>query len=73
MIVLVYLRSEFTKFHVAGGHVDFLHSFIWSRVSGLMRFRNGSDSKCAYNFVQISERVRRRLGQGLDKHSGKKL
>jgi hypothetical protein len=28
--------------------------FIWNCVSGLMQFRDGSDSECASNFVQIS-------------------
>jgi hypothetical protein len=26
-----------------GGHADILHPFIWSHVSGLMRFCEGSD------------------------------
>jgi hypothetical protein len=29
---------------------------IWSRVSDLIRFRDGSDSECASNFVQISKK-----------------
>jgi hypothetical protein len=36
------------------GCAGFLRPFIWSRVSGLMRFRDGSNSECASNFVQIS-------------------
>jgi hypothetical protein len=38
---------------------------------GLMRFRDGSDSKCASHFVQILEKVRQRPWQWWDKHSGK--
>jgi hypothetical protein len=30
---------------------DFLRPFIWSRVSGLMQFRNGSDKETASYFV----------------------
>jgi hypothetical protein len=36
---------------------DRLRIFIWSLVSGLMRFRDGSDKGTASNFVQISEKV----------------
>jgi hypothetical protein len=32
----------------------FLRPFIWSRVSGLMRFRDGSDKGTASHFVQMS-------------------
>jgi hypothetical protein len=49
----------------------FLRPFIWSRVSGLMRFRYGSDKGTALNFVEIKEKVRWRPWQ-LDKRSGKK-
>jgi hypothetical protein len=44
--------------------VLFLRLFIWSRVSGLMQFRDGSDKGTALHSVQISEK--------LDKRSGKK-
>jgi hypothetical protein len=36
---------------------------IWSRVFGLMQFRNGSDKGTASDFVQISEKVRLRPWQ----------
>jgi hypothetical protein len=29
------------------GHADFVRPFIWSRVSGVMRFRDGSDTGIA--------------------------
>jgi hypothetical protein len=35
MIVLAYLGSV-QNFTELGGRADFLHSFIWNRVSGLM-------------------------------------
>jgi hypothetical protein len=38
-----------------GGRADFLRPFIWSCVSGLMRFCDGSEERTALNFVQISE------------------
>jgi hypothetical protein len=38
---------------------DFLRPFIWSGLSGLMPFRDGFDSKCASNFVQILEKTTR--------------
>jgi hypothetical protein len=37
-----------------GGHADFLHPFICSHVSGLMRFRDGSNKGTASNFVQMA-------------------
>jgi hypothetical protein len=40
-----------------GGRADFLHNFIWSCVSDLMRLRGGSDKGTASNVVQISENV----------------
>jgi hypothetical protein len=67
MIVLAYLWSQCTKVYAAGWMCWFLHNFIWSRVSGLMRFRHGSDEGTASEFVQLSEKVRR-----LEKHSGKR-
>jgi hypothetical protein len=41
-------------------------------LSGLMRFRDGSDKGSASNVVQISEKVGRRPWQWWDKRSGKK-
>jgi hypothetical protein len=41
------------NFTPLGGRADFLRSFIWSSIFGLMRFRDGSDKKPASNFVQI--------------------
>jgi hypothetical protein len=35
------------NFTQMGGHADILDPFIWSRVSGQMRFRNGSDKGTA--------------------------
>jgi hypothetical protein len=61
VVVLAYLGSQCTKFHVLGGRGDFLCPFIWSCVSGLMQFCDGSDSDCASHFVQISEKVRQTL------------
>jgi hypothetical protein len=46
-----------------GGHADILRPFIWSRVSGLMRFHDGFDIGTASNFVQISEKVGQRPWQ----------
>jgi hypothetical protein len=36
-----------------GGRANFLRPYIWSRVSGLMRFRSGSDKGTASHFVII--------------------
>jgi hypothetical protein len=33
------------------GYADFLGYFIWSRVSGLMRFRDGPDKGSTSSFV----------------------
>jgi hypothetical protein len=38
----------------------------------MMRFRDGSDSECAANFVQVSVKVLRKPWQKLDESSGKK-
>jgi hypothetical protein len=46
-----------------GGRTDFLRPFIWSRVTGLMRFRDGSNKETASNFVQSSENLGRRPWQ----------
>jgi hypothetical protein len=52
-MILAYLRSQCRKFHEDGCHAQFLCPFIWSRLSGLMRFCNGSDKgtaiKCRTN------------------------
>jgi hypothetical protein len=53
------------------GLADFLCPFIWSRVSGLLRFCNGLNKETALNFVQISGKVRRPW-QYLGKRLGKK-
>jgi hypothetical protein len=54
-----------------GGLYDFLRP-IWSLVSGLMLFHDGSNKRTASNFVQILEKVRQRPWQWLDNRSGKK-
>jgi hypothetical protein len=46
------------NFMQLGGRDDFLRHSIWSRVPGLMRFRNGSDTETASNFVQILAKLR---------------
>jgi hypothetical protein len=46
------------NFTQLGGCVDFLRPFIWSRVSGLVLFRDGSDKGTASNLVPVSEKVR---------------
>jgi hypothetical protein len=51
---------------------DCLRPFIWRRVSGLMRLRDGPDKGTSTNFVQISQKVRRSPWQLLDKRSEKK-
>jgi hypothetical protein len=69
MILLAYLGSQCTKFHAVGWTCWFLRPFISSRLTGLMRFRDGYNKGTASNFVQISEKVRRKW---LDKRLGKK-
>jgi hypothetical protein len=64
IVLLAYLASQYTKFHSAGG--------CCSLVSGLMRFRHGSNKRAALHFVYISENMRRRPFKWLDKRSGKK-
>jgi hypothetical protein len=61
MIVLTHIESQRTSFQADS---DFLRPFLWSRVSGLIRFRDGS------GFVRISERVRQRLWKWICKRSG---
>jgi hypothetical protein len=60
------------NFTQLSGGADFLHPFIWSRVSGLMRFRHGSDKWTASNFVRISGKMRRRPWHWIDKRWGNK-
>jgi hypothetical protein len=55
-----------------GGCADFSHPFIWSHVSGLIWFPDGSYKGTASDFVQISEKVWHRPWQWLHKHLGKK-
>jgi hypothetical protein len=50
----------------------FLHPFIWSFVSGLLQFCNGSDQGTASNCVQITEKVWRRPWQRLGVQLGQK-
>jgi hypothetical protein len=54
MIVLAVSVQNFAQ---PGGRAEYLRPFIWSRVSGMTRFRDGSDIECASNFVQISEKM----------------
>jgi hypothetical protein len=64
VIVLTYLESQMYK--ISCSWEDVLISYVLlvkSPVSGLMRFRDGSDKETASNFGQISENVRRRAGQ----------
>jgi hypothetical protein len=73
MVVLADLGSQYTKFHAAGvGRYDFLRPFpvIYSRLSGLVRFRDASDKGTASNFVQISGEYDEDLG---NERSGKKV
>jgi hypothetical protein len=51
---------------------EVLRHFICSSVSCLMRIRDGYDKGTASDFVQISEKLRRRPLQQLDKCSRKK-
>jgi hypothetical protein len=60
------------KFHAGGWTSWFLQPLIYSHVSGLTRFCNGSDKGAVSNFVQIPEKVDKRPWQWLDKRSGKK-
>jgi hypothetical protein len=69
--VLAYLGSLCLKFHAAERTCWFFASFYLEPLSGLMRFRDESDSECASNFVEISEKVQQRPSQWLDKRSGK--
>jgi hypothetical protein len=72
IIVHAYLQRKCSQFHQLGGCADVLRPLIWSRVSGLMRFREGPNKGTASDFVQISEKVQRRPWKWLDERSGKK-
>jgi hypothetical protein len=48
------MRVSVHNFKQLGGPANFLRPFIWSCVSGLIRFCVGSDKGTASNFVQIS-------------------
>jgi hypothetical protein len=45
------LRVSAQNFTHLSGCADFSRPFIWSRVSGLMRFHDGSDKGTTSNFV----------------------
>jgi hypothetical protein len=45
------------NFTQLGGRADSLRYFIWSCVSGMMRFRDGSIKGIALDFGQIAEKV----------------
>jgi hypothetical protein len=45
------LGASGQNFRNLGGRADFLRLFIWSRVSLLMRFRDGSDKGTTSHFV----------------------
>jgi hypothetical protein len=72
MIAPAYLGSQCTKFQAAEWtcwlfKTLYLESCIWPDA-----ISRGSDKGTASNFVKISEKVRRRPWQWLDKRSGKK-
>jgi hypothetical protein len=49
-----------------GGGADFLRPFIWSRVTGLMRIRDGCDSECASvgkSATETMEMIRQAFGE----------
>jgi hypothetical protein len=50
----------------------FLYAFIWSRFSGLIQFCDVSNSECASDCVQMSEKVQLRPRQWLDMHLRKR-
>jgi hypothetical protein len=58
--------SHYTKFKAAGWMFWFLHPFLWSHVSGLLIFLDGSDSEYASNFMQVSKKVQQRPWPWLD-------
>jgi hypothetical protein len=67
MVVLAYLGSQCTKFHAGGWMSFYLWSYIWTdAISRWLRQRN------RIKFVQISEKMRRRPWQCLEKRSRKK-
>jgi hypothetical protein len=52
---IIYVSLQ--NFELLGGSAGLLRPFIWSRVSDLMRIRDGSNSERSSNFAQISEKV----------------
>jgi hypothetical protein len=54
MLVPAHLGDYFTEFTQLGGYVNILQPFIWSFVSGSMRFRDGPHKEKEPNFEQIS-------------------
>jgi hypothetical protein len=72
MAALACLWESVYRVSRSGVYVLILSPFIWSRVSGAMRFRDGSGWGTASNFVQIEEKLRRGPRQWLDKRSGNK-
>jgi hypothetical protein len=66
MIVRAYFGSWCTKFHIAGWTCWFFNPFIWVVYLAWCNFTMGSNNECASDFVQISEKVRRRTWQRLD-------
>jgi hypothetical protein len=73
-VVRAYPASHCRIFHAAEWTCWFarLRPFIWSRVSGQMRFYEASDKATASNFGQISEKVLRVPWQWLDNVCGRK-
>jgi hypothetical protein len=71
MIELAYTMSQHTTF-LATRQMWFFTSFLWSRVSALKLFCNGSDSAGSSNVVQSRKKVRQRPWQWLEKCSGKR-
>jgi hypothetical protein len=65
------LAVSIQHFTELGRSADLLRRFIWSYVFCLMRSRDGA-YKGTSHFVQISEKVRRKPWQWLDKRLGKK-
>jgi hypothetical protein len=51
------LGANVQNFAQLGERVDFLCPFIWSRAFGLMRFRHGSDIKCATETLAMTRQA----------------